>query len=86
MGNFIEQSVANFWNRLSSRRSSGGIHTGLEIGTLIVDGRAVSSTVAIPHGKRAEHIAILGKTGSGKSMLLRKFASQDVAEDGLQTL
>jgi len=26
------------------------------------------------------HVAILGKTGSGKSMLLRKFASQDVSE------
>ena len=30
--------------------------------------------------KRAEHIAILGKTGSGKSMLLRYFAGQDISE------
>src|SRR5262249_38505238 len=33
----------------------------------------------IPQMKRAEHIAILGRTGTGKSSLLRYEASQDIA-------
>jgi energy-coupling factor transporter ATP-binding protein EcfA2 len=44
----------------------------------MIDGRETTSIVTIPHAKRAEHIAILGKTGSGKSMLLRHMAAQDI--------
>jgi hypothetical protein len=80
MGYFIEQSVANIWNRLHGRSSGSGSGAGLGVGTLMVDGRISNAAVTIPHGKRAEHIAILGKTGSGKSMLLQKFASQDISE------
>jgi energy-coupling factor transporter ATP-binding protein EcfA2 len=80
MGYFIEQSVANIWNRLHSRSSGSGSGAGLGVGTLMVDGRISNAAVTIPHGKRAEHIAILGKTGSGKSMLLRHFAGQDISE------
>lgn len=74
---FIEQSIANVWNRLrgGTRRPYYG---GLNIGAELLDGRATHVPVAIPHTKRPEHIAILGKTGSGKSMLLRHFASQDI--------
>jgi len=35
--------------------------------------------VAIPHHLRPEHIAILGKTGTGKSSLLRYLMSQDIS-------
>src|ERR1035437_4187350 len=80
MSYFIEQSVANLWNRLRSRRSGQVSRAGLEVGNLVVDGRIGSGAVTIPNGKRAEHIAILGKTGSGKSMLPQKFARQDIAE------
>src|ERR1035438_1491885 len=79
MSHFIEQSVANLWNRLSSRRSAHASGAGLEIGSPMVDGRICSGAVTVPHSKRAEHIPILGKTGSGKSMLLRHFAGQDIA-------
>jgi hypothetical protein len=80
MGYFIDQSVANIWNRLANRRSGYASSGGLGIGSLVVDGRVCSAAVTIPHSKRAEHIAILGKTGSGKSMLLRHFATQDISE------
>lgn len=80
MSYFIEQSVANLWNRLTSRGSGNTNHGGLRVGNRQLDGRISSGAVTIPHGKRPEHIAILGKTGSGKSMLLRHFASQDIAE------
>lgn len=77
MSNFIEQSIVQAWNRM---RGSGHDtrSAGLQVGRMIVDGQLTSRQLAIPHTKRAEHIAILGKTGSGKSMLLRHFAGQDI--------
>lgn len=80
MSYFIDQSVANIWNRLTTRGSGFAHRSGLAVGSLMVDGRITSASVTIPHSKRPEHIAILGKTGSGKSMLLRHFASQDISE------
>lgn len=77
MSSFFEQFVANTWNRLRAPAARGGAD-GLHIGNQLVDGRITGHPVAIAQGKRAEHIAILGKTGSGKSMLLRYFATQDI--------
>jgi energy-coupling factor transporter ATP-binding protein EcfA2 len=77
MSAIIEQIIVSAWNRLrgSRRRDFGG---GLQIGHAVIDGRETRSLVTILHAKRAEHIAILGKTGSGKSMLLRHMAAQDI--------
>ena len=77
MSAIIEQIIVSAWNRLrgSRRRDCGG---GLQIGHAVIDGRETRSLVTILHAKRAEHIAILGKTGSGKSMLLRHMAAQDI--------
>jgi ABC-type phosphate/phosphonate transport system ATPase subunit len=41
-------------------------------------GTRLGSRVVIPQNRRAEHIALLGKTGSGKSFLLRSLAKQDI--------
>jgi hypothetical protein len=78
MNLFFEQLVASTWNRLRGGRADGRTFAGLNVGTEILDGRITTVPVAIPHSKRAEHISILGKTGSGKSMLLRHFAAQDI--------
>jgi hypothetical protein len=77
MTQFSEQLIANLWNRIrgGGRRANYG---GLNIGTELLDGRISRVPVAVAHTKRAEHIVILGKTGSGKSMLLRHFAGQDI--------
>jgi len=45
---------------------------------LVIDGKATVSRMIIPQTKRAEHMAILGRTGTGKSSLLRYLASQDI--------
>lgn len=37
--------------------------------------------VVLPHARRHEHLAILGKTGTGKSSLLRFLIEQDIRED-----
>ncbi|MDX2181558.1 MAG: type IV secretion system DNA-binding domain-containing protein [Bryobacteraceae bacterium] len=44
----------------------------------MLDGQTTGVPVTIAQIRRPEHIAILGKTGSGKSMLLRHFAGQDI--------
>jgi energy-coupling factor transporter ATP-binding protein EcfA2 len=35
----------------------------------------------LSHGRRTEHVAVLGRTGTGKSSLLHFFAQQDIAEN-----
>ncbi len=50
----------------------------LDIGAEVVDGEVVHRRVGVPENRRAEHVAILGKTGSGKSFELRNFAKQDI--------
>jgi len=51
----------------------------LSLGSLMVDDRPTATKMIIPQLKRAEHMAILGRTGTGKSSLLRFMASQDIA-------
>ncbi len=51
----------------------------LRVGVRMIDGEIRRSMVSIPHKRRAEHVAVLGRTGSGKSTLLRSFCAQDIA-------
>ena len=71
MMEIIENLIAGLWNRSLARSSQGELISGLRFGTLIRDGQVTRSSAVIPHSKRAEHIAVLGRTGSGKSSLLR---------------
>ena len=71
---FLENAFTIFWN--SFLRSAS--NSGLRIGAEAKDGY-VKRNVSIPHIRRPHHIAIIGKTGTGKSSLLRYFMSQDIA-------
>lgn len=68
----IDSSIAALWN--SWFWQSRG--KGLAVGSYIEDGKQA----IIPERRRPEHIAILGKTGTGKSTLLKYLMSQDVRE------
>jgi energy-coupling factor transporter ATP-binding protein EcfA2 len=78
MTTFIEQLIARAWNHLVA----GGKHPvnpgGLDLGFSIQDGQPTTSHCGLAQTKRMEHIAILGKTGTGKSTLLRYMARQDI--------
>lgn len=50
----------------------------LDLGFRVYDEQATKVPISIPHKRRAEHIAILGKTGTGKSSLIRFFLKQDI--------
>ncbi len=75
----FEKLIARLWNRrVSSRRPVSTSAHGLDLGSRITDAEVRAGRVTIPHGKRAEHIAIVGRTGSGKSFELRSFQRQDI--------
>ena len=63
---FIEQFIAHLWNRLRGLGRRTGFVAGLNVGVAMLDGQITYAPVTIPQGKRAEHVVILGKTGSGK--------------------
>src|ERR1022692_1738142 len=78
MNSFFEQLFAYVWNRMVAKPAHPTNPNSLSLGSLVIDGKATGSRMIIPQVKRAEHMAILGRTGTGKSSLLRYLASQDI--------
>ena len=80
MMHFLEQLVASFWNRLQwQERGAWSERGSLDLGTKVSDGEPTGRHLSIGSVRRTMHIAVLGKTGSGKSSFLRHLAGQDVA-------
>jgi hypothetical protein len=75
----IEKLLIKTWNRIvapsGEERESG---ERLDLGYRIIDGEVKQARAYLPESKRCEHIAILGKTGQGKSFFLRHLSSQDI--------
>src|ERR1039457_1974957 len=78
MNSFFEQLFAYAWNRMVARPAHPTNPNSLSLGSLVIDGKATASRMIIPQVKRGEHMAILGRTGTGKSSLWRYLASQDI--------
>jgi hypothetical protein len=78
MIHYLEHLIASGWNGL--RRPKPEYQRGLHLGNLIIDGQVVTTQAMISHEKRTEHLAILGKTGQGKSYFLRHLGAQDIRE------
>lgn len=79
---FLEQLIAGFFNRLRGRRREARFEGGsLDLGFRAIDGEVSRRHVTLGNSRRAMHIAVLGKTGSGKSSFLRHLAAQDIAAD-----
>jgi hypothetical protein len=78
MNTLLEKLIARTWNRLAVPVPRNSIGESLDLGIQVVDERITRNHVSIQQAKRPEHLCVLGKTGSGKSYLLRHLASQDV--------
>jgi hypothetical protein len=79
---FLEQLIVATWNRLMRRRRGAWNERGeTNLGFKVVDEQVTRYRVPISNVRRTMHLAILGKTGSGKSSLLRHLAAQDVEAD-----
>lgn len=77
---WLEKLLARLWNRRAVRRLAARTVRALVLGVRLADGD-IRGQVTVPHDRRAEHIAILGKTGTGKSSLLRHIAEEDIAAE-----
>ncbi len=78
MKGIFKEFATVFRNRWISRKPYPQ-HSDITLGFRVRDEQATRSEITIPNSRRAEHIAILGKTGTGKSSLLRYLAQQDIA-------
>src|ERR1700704_2552737 len=81
MSTFIEHLLARVWNRVATERKHPQNPRSLALGYELVEGQVQKSRSIIPQSKRPEHVAILGKTGTGKSSLLRFLATQDIQQE-----
>jgi hypothetical protein len=82
MMRFLEQLVSTLWNRLHGWRRKATVKesaTGADLGFEVSDGEVTRHHIRLSVTRRTTHIAILGKTGSGKSSLIRYLIQQDVA-------
>jgi energy-coupling factor transporter ATP-binding protein EcfA2 len=80
MANFFEHLISSFWNRLTDRRKEAREQTtGILLGAEVVDDSTSRRPYTLSCQTRTTHVAVLGKTGSGKSSLLRSMAQQDIA-------
>src|SRR5438270_4686929 len=79
MLHLLEKLIAGIWNRLKKRGVRVREERGsLDFGFRVTDGQVTKRRLELSNSRRAMHIAILGKTGSGKSFAMRYAAEQDV--------
>ena len=82
MEQFLEQLLVGLWNRLQGRgRGARSESDALDLGFRVTDGHATQRHETLSDTRRGMHVAVLGKTGTGKSSLLRHLMQQDVAAD-----
>ena len=80
MNRFLEELASRFWNRFQQwRRRPRSPEGGTDLGFHVADGETTRNRVRLSIVRRTTHVAILGKTGSGKSSLIRHLIRQDVA-------
>jgi len=77
---FFEKFIAALWNRLRGLRRRGVEREALKLGFRVEDGQVVGRPVTLGASRRAMHLAVLGKTGTGKSSFLRYLSLQDIAQ------
>src|SRR6266849_7104474 len=73
--------MINLLKKLFRRKTR--LKSNLDLGLRVVDGEVTRQHVEISRERRTMHLAVLGKSGSGKSSLLRYLSQQDInAERG----
>src|SRR5260370_2079187 len=68
--------MINIFKKLFGRkaRPKGNLNLGLRV----IDGEVTRQHIEISKERRTMHVALLGKSGSGKSSLLRYLSQQDI--------
>lgn len=81
MIHFVEKLIATTWNRLRRRSGARSEGAALDLGFRVIDDHVTRRRFGISNARRATHIAVLGKTGTGKSSFLRYLSAQDIEAD-----
>lgn len=79
MRDFFEHLLSSTWNKWRDRRTETKETPGLSLGLEILDDVVSRRRVTLGPARRATHVAVLGKSGGGKSSLMRGMAQQDIA-------
>jgi len=78
----IERLLTSTWNRfVAPRNPNQEPGSRLDLGFRVIDTEVHRSRAYLLDSKRCEHVAILGKTGQGKSFFLRHLSGQDVRDN-----
>jgi energy-coupling factor transporter ATP-binding protein EcfA2 len=79
MFDFIEKLAISLWNRIQAgRRRARSVAFNFTLGFLVAEEQVTQRRIGLSATQRTMHVAVLGKTGSGKSSLLRLMARQDI--------
>jgi hypothetical protein len=70
--------AADIWNKWISRAPPD--RSGLRLGLRVIDGQVSSKSYLLPFHRRAEHVVILGKTGTGKTSLIKSMLAHDIRD------
>jgi Helicase HerA, central domain len=81
MLHLLEQLAVSIWNRLQGRRRRRGKECTemTTLGSRVVEEQVTKRPVGLSQTRRTMHQALLGKTGTGKSSLLKYLCLQDIA-------
>src|SRR5262249_54859861 len=77
MTHFFKQLV----QRLAGWRRNQARFRSLELGMRTIDGEPTRRHILLSTTQRTMHIAVIGKSGTGKSSLLKYMAHQDIEAD-----
>jgi Fe-S cluster assembly ATPase SufC len=79
MKSWIEKLITRVWNtQLTRRQTRINLPRVLDLAAKFSEDAGTQGRITLSIGKRSEHIAILGRTGSGKSSLIKYLAKQDI--------
>lgn len=83
MFRILEHIAISLWNRLHGRRKRRATDSSgmLTLGFRVVEGRVTNQRVGLSQTRRTMHMAVFGKTGSGKSSYLKYACLQDIQAD-----
>lgn len=78
MFRFVEELIAHGWNRLQSRRrdTRGPAKGAILLGHRVVEDRPTDQRVSMSPSGLTTHMAVVGKTGTGKSSFLKSLCLQ----------
>lgn len=78
MSHHVEHWISHIWNRIAESKTERHPETGIELGSAVGEGGHGGGNVTLPGTLRTQHLAELGRTGTGKSSLFLHMIRQHI--------